>query len=50
MKSCIKEILLIITHAVGGICDSSRRKIIRQKLITTLHRSESRCNESALYK
>jgi len=35
MKFCFKAIFLIIIHAVGEICVSSREEIIRLNLITT---------------
>jgi len=35
MKTCFKAILPIITHAVGGICDSSRRKLTAPNLTAT---------------
>jgi len=33
MKSCFKATLLIVTHAVVGICGSSRQKLITLNLI-----------------
>ena len=35
MKTCFKAILQIKAHRVGGICDNSRRKIIRLNLTAT---------------
>jgi len=37
MKSCFKALLLLLTHAVGGIFVSSREEIIRLSLITTFY-------------
>ena len=35
IKTCFKAILLIITHTVGGICDSSRWKLTAPNLTAT---------------
>jgi len=35
MKSYFKADLLVITHMVGGICDSSQRNVVRLNLITS---------------